>query len=303
MDLKKTLILTTALALTLSATNVFAAPGGKPGKNEKNGQAQSEQETKVKVENETEEETVTSSVYEEEGKGNGGKGLLNAYGKVKNPVAAANLAEKLKTKYNIDVTIEVDAELEAVAEQLEAEGEIEAAIEVQQESLQANLNDISKYKKLGKMKEKMGDKGVKAYVNGKTPKFDAPPVVKYGRTLVPFRAISESLNAEVTWNSEEKSVTVTRDGIVVKIMLGSNIAYVNGEEVALDVPGEIMSNRVFVPMRFLSEAFKAQVSWDQETSSVIIVDETQIEENTDAEGTTDEAETSESTDTSTDPQS
>lgn len=38
---------------------------------------------------------------------------------------------------------------------------------------------------------------IKVVVNNKQVNFDAPPTVKDGRTLVPLRAIFESLNATV----------------------------------------------------------------------------------------------------------
>jgi len=38
---------------------------------------------------------------------------------------------------------------------------------------------------------------------------DSPPIIVNGRTLVPIRAISESFGAEVEWNPETSTVTIT----------------------------------------------------------------------------------------------
>lgn len=45
-------------------------------------------------------------------------------------------------------------------------------------------------------------------VQGKTTVLDVAPRVENGRTLVPLRAISEALGAEVTWDEQTQTVTV-----------------------------------------------------------------------------------------------
>ena len=43
---------------------------------------------------------------------------------------------------------------------------------------------------------------------------------------------------------------------------------VNGQEIRGDVPGVILSGRTMVPVRFVSEALGADVTWDQATLTV-----------------------------------
>ena len=45
-------------------------------------------------------------------------------------------------------------------------------------------------------------------VGGKTVKLDAAPRIENGRTLVPLRAVSESLNLKVDWDGETKTITI-----------------------------------------------------------------------------------------------
>jgi hypothetical protein len=68
---------------------------------------------------------------------------------------------------------------------------------------------------------------IKIVINDKPVTFDQMPVIVDGRTLVPLRGISETLGAEVLYTAETKRVTVTRDGVVVKLKIGSNEAYVD----------------------------------------------------------------------------
>ncbi|MCC3377909.1 stalk domain-containing protein, partial [Cohnella sp. REN36] len=73
--------------------------------------------------------------------------------------------------------------------------EINEAIAIQKEVVKENIRNLESYKKLGKMYGKIGETGMRAFVNGEQLTVDVPPVIKEGRTLIPFRAISESLDA------------------------------------------------------------------------------------------------------------
>ena len=92
-----------------------------------------------------------------------------------------------------------------------------------------------------------------------------------GRTLVPLRAIFEALGASVEWDQSTKTVTSTLDDITVSLSIGSDKLIKNGEEVALDVPAQIMNNRTVVPVRAVSEAFGVTVLWDKETRTVVLL--------------------------------
>lgn len=226
--------------------------------------------------------TVTSDTYETKGH-KGYTGLLKAIENVKDKPAGAVIAEKLLTKYESELPeelkaelkeiVETDAALSKLADYLDQKGSVTDAVYVEKEAVKANLKNINSYKKLGHLYNKIGKTGLKLFVNGDEPVFEVAPFIKDGSTLVPFRAISESLRATVTWNGEERSVTVTRDGISVKLIIGSTTAYINGKEVTLEVPGEIVEGNTVVPVRFISEALKATVKWEGETKTVVIYEE------------------------------
>jgi hypothetical protein len=55
------------------------------------------------------------------------------------------------------------------------------------------------------------------------------------------------------------------DQITVVMTIGSNIYSVNGHEYQMDIAPEIVNERTFVPVRFLMEAFKADVNWKVHT--------------------------------------
>jgi predicted RNase H-like nuclease (RuvC/YqgF family) len=106
-----------------------------------------------------------------------------------------------------------------------------------------------------KIKEK--HKGIKVLpfdcviARGRSLKFDTPPVIKDGRTLIPVRAISEGFEAKVVWNAEERTVTVTKGDKEMVLKVGSVVAYINGVETRLDVSAEILNGRTVIPLRFI----------------------------------------------------
>ncbi|WP_426451813.1 copper amine oxidase N-terminal domain-containing protein [Paenibacillus sp. S-38] len=243
--------------------------------------AKEEKDAKVKVDAQA-DATVTSDTYSEHGH-QGYKGLLQAIENVKDKPAGAVIADLLVSKYGSQLTaeqkaefealVEADAALTAAADVLDAQGSVTEAVYVQKEAVKVNVKNIDSYKKLGKLLDKSGEAGVKLYVNGEEPSMEVRPFIREGNTLVPFRAISEALKAEVSWDAEERSVTVTRDGITVKLFIDSKTAYVNGEEVTLEVPAAIENGSTVVPVRFVSEALKATVKWENETKFVVIYEE------------------------------
>lgn len=111
---------------------------------------------------------------------------------------------------------------------------------------------------------------IKVFVDGKIVIFDQQPYIENGRTLVPMSAISQSLGATVAWNNDTKTVTATKDGVVVEITIGDLYMTVDGEEVTLDVPASITSGRTMLPLSVISRAFGATVGWDNDTKTVTI---------------------------------
>lgn len=113
-------------------------------------------------------------------------------------------------------------------------------------------------------------KNIRVYVDDVEMKFDVPPDVVNQRTMVPVRAIFETLGAKVDWIPEEKGIHATTDTIDVYMQLGNPQITVNGVVTELDVAPYATNNRTLVPLRAVAEAFSASVTWVQDTSSVII---------------------------------
>ena len=99
-------------------------------------------------------------------------------------------------------------------------------------------------------------RNVKVNVDNKEISFTeaSPYIDSNGRVLVPLRFVSESIGAQVEWDSVKKEAVIIKDGKEIKV----------GDEAV------ISSGRTMVPVRFVSEALGAKVAWDKVTYTVVI---------------------------------
>lgn len=96
------------------------------------------------------------------------------------------------------------------------------------------------------------------FVNGEALVSENPVVLENERTLVPFRAIFETVNQEVYWNADDKSITSGN----IWLQIDNAVATVNGENVTLDVPAKLINDVTYVPLRFIAESLDKEVLWD-----------------------------------------
>lgn len=111
---------------------------------------------------------------------------------------------------------------------------------------------------------------IRIYMNGIKLTTDQAPIEKQGRVLLPLRAIFESLDASVVWNSKTNVVTATKGNTTVTLKIGSKAATINNQNVTLDVPAQTVKGRTLVPVRFVSTALGSNVEWKNSTRSVYI---------------------------------
>jgi stage II sporulation protein D len=117
---------------------------------------------------------------------------------------------------------------------------------------------------------------LKAIVNQEIKTLTIAPFIEQNRTFVPLRFIAESFQSKVDWNATEKKILITLEHPLIKksitLWLGSKIAFIDGEMVALDVPPLIKPpGHTFVPIRFIAESFGSKVDWFPQTQSIKIV--------------------------------
>ena len=117
---------------------------------------------------------------------------------------------------------------------------------------------------------------IRVLLDGKPLSFDTAPINDGGRILVPMRHIFEALGATVDWDPTSRTATAIRNDRTVRLQIGAREAFINDRAYKLDVPGKIVRGRTLVPLRFVGEAFGADVQWNGGTHTVIITSPTDV---------------------------
>jgi len=108
------------------------------------------------------------------------------------------------------------------------------------------------------------------YLNGSPLRLEVAPIQQNGRTLVPMRDIFEALGATVNYNSLSQTIAAQKGTTTVRMALGTRNATLNNVPVKLDAPAQAYYGRTMVPLRFVSEALGADVSFNPSNRIVSI---------------------------------
>ena len=107
-------------------------------------------------------------------------------------------------------------------------------------------------------------------VDNKAVTFDQPPVILNDRTLVPIRAVFEQAGANVEWDGNTLTATITGKGHTVQIGVGNSYMFKDGRSISLDVPATVINDRTLIPVRAISEAMDYGVTWNGYLNTVLI---------------------------------
>lgn len=113
-------------------------------------------------------------------------------------------------------------------------------------------------------------KDVNLFVNGTMLETDVSAKIEDGRTLVPLRAIAESLGARVNWNEKSQEIEIVEDNKNIKLNINKKEATLNGRSIELDVAPRIEEGTSLVPLRFVAESLDSDVEWNEKDKVVSI---------------------------------
>ena len=94
--------------------------------------------------------------------------------------------------------------------------------------------------------------------------------------MLPLRAILNGLSVpdeNIKWWELAEAVEINHKDIHIFMAVGSNPVIVNGVNYYLDSTAFVAEGRTMVPVRFLSEALRYNVMWDEINFTVIITDD------------------------------
>ncbi len=119
-------------------------------------------------------------------------------------------------------------------------------------------------------------------VNGAYVQFpDAVPEISSSRTMIPVRALVETLGGEIGY--QDGVVTFVLDGYAYEFTIGSTTVTVTPtadnnkdtpkpDDIVMDCAPYIKGGRTYVPIRFISEALGYEVGWDGDFQTTVLLD-------------------------------
>lgn len=93
--------------------------------------------------------------------------------------------------------------------------------------------------------------------------------LKKSRVFVPLRAISTALDSEIVWDDRSGRASIKFGDSEIIVTRDSSEMSVNGKDVELDVSAYVFMDRIFVPLRAVSEAFGKKITYDK--SGLIVI--------------------------------
>lgn len=124
------------------------------------------------------------------------------------------------------------------------------------------------------------NQAISVYLDNQPLQFDVAPQIINGRTMVPMRVIFEKLGATVIWDGSTNTAHAYNYDAMkgISVSIGApHMVDIYTNVIPLDVPAVVQNGRTLVPLRAISEAFRCDVQWDGNTSTVKIFSENFID--------------------------
>lgn len=120
-------------------------------------------------------------------------------------------------------------------------------------------------------------------IDGKPVQFNdtmgRPWMSSLDRTMVPLRIVSENIGYNVTWDQSTKTATIKNGTDTLQVIIGKTTAVKNGQTINIDIQdgkpvdtkAQLVNDRTYVPIRFISEAMGATVGYNRVQSGDVVI--------------------------------
>lgn len=121
------------------------------------------------------------------------------------------------------------------------------------------------------------------WANGQATPMEVAPFSRDNRSFVPVRYLANMLgmdDQQVSWNSAAQGVNLDNGQIQVQLYMGDNTLYVDGlPDTLMDVTPLMENGHIFLPARWVAEAFNATVNWDPAVNAINISSQIGLNDN------------------------
>lgn len=92
---------------------------------------------------------------------------------------------------------------------------------------------------------------------------EVTPLALEDTVVVPAEFLAEHLLCRVNWNQKTNTLSMTKGSTTISVAAGDSAMVVNGENVPLSRPAEIIEGQLYLPVRDLAQALNMKVTWDE----------------------------------------
>lgn len=111
---------------------------------------------------------------------------------------------------------------------------------------------------------------INIFMDGRYRYFTNEPIMENERVLIPLRSIFEDMGAKVSYREEDRTGVIELAEKIIEVGAGNAYITVDGVRKETDVAAKIYKDRIYVPVRAISESVGAKVGWIQEEATVTI---------------------------------
>lgn len=107
-------------------------------------------------------------------------------------------------------------------------------------------------------------------VNGQDVTMEAPLVVIGDAIMAPLTPFAEAIEADHTWDENERLITITLRQTKVEMWSGFLVTAVNNQMQQAEASPFVVGTTIYIPIRFVVQSFGGHVSYDAATDSVSV---------------------------------
>lgn len=93
--------------------------------------------------------------------------------------------------------------------------------------------------------------------------FNNKPFILNGEVMIPTRAFFERIGTQIFWSEKTEAFIAYKDNTFLKFKKDSNLAFLNGKEIALSVAPFAFNNTLYVPLSTSASAFSIDYTLDR----------------------------------------
>ncbi|MNO32164.1 hypothetical protein D3C76_221480 [compost metagenome] len=117
---------------------------------------------------------------------------------------------------------------------------------------------------------------ISVVIDGETVNLSKHPVTINNVNFVPLRGVFEKLGVSIHWDQSSATVKASKGAQTMEYTIGNSYARINNIEQNMSSPGRIIEGTVMIPLRFVGEAFGAEVVWSTKTKTIRITSDMKL---------------------------